>query len=80
MRNLRSTEEEERVGLRGIREKIDDNAERKPQVRKGEPGEDEGEDVILRAGSASFLTADLLSPKRKWGYIPMPGCGRRTSE
>ena len=52
MRNLRSAEEVERVGLRGIREKIDDNAEREPQVGKSEPGEDEGEDVILRGGGA----------------------------
>jgi hypothetical protein len=48
VRNLRSAEEVEWVGLRGIREKIDDDAERKPQVGKGEPREDEGEDVILQ--------------------------------
>jgi len=49
VRNHGSTEEEERRGLRIIREKIDDDTERKPQVGKGEPGEDKGEGVILQA-------------------------------
>ena len=51
MRNIRSAEEEERSGLRVIGEKIDDDAERKPQVGKGEPGEDEGENIILQVGA-----------------------------
>lgn len=32
-----------------LREEGDDNAESKPDVRKGKPGEDQGDDVILCA-------------------------------
>lgn len=65
MRNLRSAEEVEWVGLGGIREKIDDDAERKPQVGKGEPGEDEGEDVILQTEAQVSIILDSRFIERR---------------
>ena len=81
MSNHCSTEEEERLALRVIREQIDDNAERKPQVGKGEPGENKGENVVLQARVLvnTISTADLLSPSGTKEYAPTPGCGKRTS-
>jgi len=54
VRNLRCAEEV----VRGIWEKTDDDAERKPQVGKSEPGEDEGEDVILQAEAQVSIILD----------------------
>lgn len=67
MRNRRSAEEVERGGLRGIREKIDDDAERKPQVGKGEPGEDEGENIILQVEVevSVILDSRFVEPKQE---------------
>ena len=69
MRNLRSAEEVERGGLRGIREKIDDDAERKPQVGKGEPGKDEGENIILQVEMqvSVILDSRFVEPKQEEG-------------
>jgi hypothetical protein len=80
VRNYRSDEEVEWRGLRSVREKIDDDAERKPHVGKGEPGEDKGEDIILqgRALVSIILDGNEGSRTKAWMWkknirmIPWP--------